>query len=136
MKKIVQITVFVIFAAMLSTGALATNGNTLINVGPVSRAMGGVGIAAPQDAISAVFANPAAMCFGPYCPSTQVDFAKSQAVMRLAAKVEHDDPAGAWKLLKNVAPRLYRDKIENEVTGKDGGPVKVIIEDYREDAEK
>jgi long-chain fatty acid transport protein len=36
--------------------------------------MGGVGIAAPQDAISAVFANPAGMCFGPYCPGTQIDF--------------------------------------------------------------
>jgi long-chain fatty acid transport protein len=37
--------------------------------------MGGVGIAAPQDAISAVFSNPAGMCFGPYCPSSQFDFA-------------------------------------------------------------
>jgi long-chain fatty acid transport protein len=37
--------------------------------------MGGVGIAAPQDAISAVFSNPAGMCFGPYCPTSQFDFA-------------------------------------------------------------
>ena len=37
--------------------------------------MGGVGIAAPQDAISAVFSNPAAMCYGAFCPSNQVDFA-------------------------------------------------------------
>jgi len=36
--------------------------------------MGGTGIAAPQDSISAVFTNPAAMCFGPYCPGSQVDF--------------------------------------------------------------
>jgi long-chain fatty acid transport protein len=35
--------------------------------------MGGVGIAAPQDAISAVFSNPAAMCFGPYCPGSEFD---------------------------------------------------------------
>jgi long-chain fatty acid transport protein len=55
--------------------ALATNGDNLIGVGPISRAMGGVGIAAPQDAISAVFSNPAAMCFGDFCPSSQVDFA-------------------------------------------------------------
>ena len=55
--------------------ALATNGDNLIGVGPISRAMGGVGIASPQDAISAVFSNPAAMCFGAFCPSNQVDFA-------------------------------------------------------------
>jgi long-chain fatty acid transport protein len=37
--------------------------------------MGGGGVAAPQDAISAVFANPAAACFGPFCPGSSVDFA-------------------------------------------------------------
>jgi long-chain fatty acid transport protein len=37
--------------------------------------MGGGGVASPQDAISAIFANPAAMCFGPFCPGSSVDFA-------------------------------------------------------------
>ncbi len=60
-----------------STTALATNGDNLIGIGPISRAMGGAGIAAPQDAISAVFANPAAMCFGPYCPSSELNFSGS-----------------------------------------------------------
>ncbi|UCF94247.1 MAG: outer membrane protein transport protein [Desulfobacterales bacterium] len=59
----------------------------MINVGPISRSMGGVGIAAPQDAISAVFANPAAMCFGPYCPSTEVDFAGTLFMPDVSAKV-------------------------------------------------
>ena len=54
--------------------AFATNGDNLIGIGPISRAMGGVGVAAPQDAISAVFANPAAMCFGPYCPGAEATF--------------------------------------------------------------
>lgn len=62
-------------AVMLPVSAMATNGDNLIGVGPISRAMGGVGIASPQDAISAVFSNPAAMCFGAFCPSNQVDFA-------------------------------------------------------------
>ncbi|MBI5640546.1 MAG: outer membrane protein transport protein [Nitrospirae bacterium] len=53
----------------------ATNGDNLIGIGPISRSMGGVGIAAPQDAISAVFSNPAAMCFGPFCPGSGFDFA-------------------------------------------------------------
>ncbi|MBT3296311.1 MAG: hypothetical protein HN919_08810 [Verrucomicrobia bacterium] len=41
--------------------ALATNGDNLMGVGPVSRGMGGVGIAAPQDSITAIFNNPAAL---------------------------------------------------------------------------
>jgi long-chain fatty acid transport protein len=61
---------------ILSAGiSAATNGDNLISIGPISRAMGGVGVAAPQDAISAVFSNPAAMCFGPYCPGSEVNVA-------------------------------------------------------------
>ena len=55
--------------------AMATNGTSLIGIGPISRAMGGAGVAAPQDAVSAIFANPAAACFSPYCPGSSVDFA-------------------------------------------------------------
>lgn len=67
---------FVIVLGLLATAGLVstTNGDNLIAVGPVARAMGGVGVAAPQDAISAVFVNPAAMCFGPYCPSSEMNF--------------------------------------------------------------
>ena len=54
--------------------ALATNGTNLIGIGPYSRSMGGVGIAQPQDAVGAVFSNPAAMCFSGYCPSSEVEF--------------------------------------------------------------
>ena len=42
-------------ALLVPAAALATNGDNIIGVGPISRAMGGVGIAHPQDAISAVF---------------------------------------------------------------------------------
>ena len=59
----------------LATPAFATNGDNLIGIGPISRALGGTGIAAPQDAISAVFANPAAMCISPSCASPQADIA-------------------------------------------------------------
>ncbi len=40
---------------------LATNGDNLMGVGPVSRAMGGVGIAMPQDSVTAIFQNAAAL---------------------------------------------------------------------------
>jgi len=73
MKKI--LTVFLSAVLLLSLAGLsfATNGDNLISIGPISRAMGGVGVAAPQDAISAVFSNPAAMCFGPYCPGSEMN---------------------------------------------------------------
>ncbi len=73
-KTIAIITVFAL-AFTVAPAALATNGTNLIGIGPISRAMGGGGVAAPQDAISAIFANPAAMCFGPFCPGSSVDFA-------------------------------------------------------------
>ena len=61
--------------AMLTATGLATNGDNLIGIGPNARAMGGVGIAIPQDAISAVFANPSAMCFTPGCAYSEINFA-------------------------------------------------------------
>jgi long-chain fatty acid transport protein len=48
-------------ALAITAPAWATNGTNLIGIGPVSRGMGGTGVAAPQDAISAIFANPAGM---------------------------------------------------------------------------
>ena len=75
MRKLLAVLIVLTLIATLSPAAFATNGTLLIGVGPISRSMGGVGVAAPQDAIGAVFANPAAMCFGPYCPSSQFDFA-------------------------------------------------------------
>ena len=74
MKKLFFVTISLVFLLNMGGIANATNGDNLIGIGPIARGMGGVGIAAPQDSISAVFANPAAMCFGPYCPGSQVDF--------------------------------------------------------------
>src|SRR6266581_9061655 len=65
----------VAFAFATAATALATNGDDLIAIGPNARALGGTGIATPQDAISAVFANPAAMCFTPGCAYSEVNFA-------------------------------------------------------------
>jgi long-chain fatty acid transport protein len=75
MEKLSKILIMVSLVMMLASTASATNGDNLIAIGPIARAMGGVGIAAPQDAIGAVFSNPAAMCFGPYCPSSEFNFA-------------------------------------------------------------
>ena len=87
MKLFCKIVMALFLTALLSTQVMATNGTNLIGVGPISRAMGGVGIAAPQDAISAVFPNPAAMCFGPFCPSSEVDFAGTLFMPDVSASV-------------------------------------------------
>ena len=60
---------------LATTASHATNGDLFIGIGPVSRSMGGTGVAAPQDAVSAVFSNPAAMCLSPVCSQPQVDAA-------------------------------------------------------------
>lgn len=78
-----------IILLMFSPTVLATNGDNLIGVGPISRSMGGVGIAYPLDAISAVFANPAAMCFGPYCRVSEFNFAGTFFMPEIDAKITH-----------------------------------------------
>ena len=83
----------VMFLALLGgcPGAFATNGDNLIGIGPIARSMGGVGIAAPQDAISAVFANPASMCTGPFCPSSTFDFAGTIFMPHVKAAVKGEE---------------------------------------------
>jgi len=89
----------IVFAALILTTApaMATNGDNLIGVGPISRSMGGVGIAAPQDSISAVFSNPAAMCFGAFCPSSHVDFAGTLFMPDVKAEVSGPNVGGTNK---------------------------------------
>jgi long-chain fatty acid transport protein len=43
----------------------ATNGDTLEGIGAVSEALGGTGVAAPQDSLTAVVNNPAGLSFTP-----------------------------------------------------------------------
>jgi long-chain fatty acid transport protein len=91
MRKFYLLMAILACSLMLAPAAMATNGTNLIAIGPISRAMGGTGIAAPQDAISAVFSNPAAMCFGPYCPSTEVNFAGTLFMPKVDAKITTAD---------------------------------------------
>ena len=88
MKKLITVLALLCCVVMMSPPAFATNGNNLIGVGPISRSMGGVGIASPQDPISAVFANPAAMCFAPYCPSSEFNFAGTAFAPKVDASVK------------------------------------------------
>src|SRR5579859_8273520 len=74
--------------ALLTSTALATNGDNMMAIGPNARAMGGVGVASPQDAISAVFANPAAMCFTPGCAYSEVNFAGTLFLPHPSARLD------------------------------------------------
>ena len=87
-KRFVFIMVVLATVMTFHSTAIATNGDNLIGIGPISRAMGGVGVAAPQDAISAIFANPAAMCFGPYCPGSEATFAGTYFDPKVESKID------------------------------------------------
>ena len=87
MKRVLLIILAMFLVLSFAGISSATNGDNLIAIGPISRAMGGVGIAAPQDAISAVFSNPAAMCFGPFCPGTEVNFGGTVFMPRIDSRV-------------------------------------------------
>ncbi|MCB1069191.1 MAG: outer membrane protein transport protein [Verrucomicrobia bacterium] len=65
------------FAGLLASQSWATNGDNLIGIGPVDRALGGTGIAAPQDSLTAIFGNPAGMSFCPCGEGSEAIFAGS-----------------------------------------------------------
>ncbi len=104
MKKFLTTAIFFCTTMFLPLFVHATNGDNLIGVGPISRAMGGVGIAAPQDAISATFSNPAAMNVGPYCPKSQFDFSATLFAPRIDAKVTIGD---GTPLSANADKKVY-----------------------------
>ena len=58
----------------------------MIGIGPNSRALGGTGIASAQDAVSAVFSNPAAMCLSESCSQPQVDVSFTTFMPKTSAK--------------------------------------------------
>ncbi|MGD7653482.1 MAG: OmpP1/FadL family transporter [Verrucomicrobiales bacterium] len=70
-----QISAVALGLGLCTTAGHATNGDMFIGIGPVSRSMGGTGVASPQDAVSAVFSNPAAMCLSDVCSQPQLDAA-------------------------------------------------------------
>ena len=94
-KQVIFIATLITTLLALAPLAMATNGSNLIGVGPMSRSMGGVGVAAPQDAISAIFANPAAICFGPFCPGAQADFSGTYFNPTVKGKATFTDNTGA-----------------------------------------
>lgn len=97
MRKLAVSIVMALAVAAFAVPAFATNGDNIIGVGTISRSMGGVGAAAPQDAITAVFGNPAAMCYIP-CETSEVDFAATIFAPHVSATVKTTGSGGPGSL--------------------------------------
>ena len=104
MKKLFKVMAMLSLTMMLVPSAFATNGINLIAVGPIARSMGGVGVAQPMDAISAVFANPAAMCFSEYCPGSEFNFAATLFMPKIDAKVTNSQGTFSADAEDNIYP--------------------------------
>lgn len=103
-KRFLKHIFILIMALAVTTPAWATNGTNLIGVGPTSRAMGGAGVAAPQDALSAIFDNPAGMCFGAYCPGSEFVFGATMFSPKVKSTVKN--PAGTASAESQMKPSV------------------------------
>jgi len=79
---------FTLLALVAVSGARAsTNGDNLLGVGATARALGGVGTAAPQDALGAISGNPAALSFLATELPSEFDVSLTFFVPHVAARV-------------------------------------------------
>ena len=88
MKKVALLTALIGLLTLFATPAAATNGITLFGIGPVSRSMGGVGIASANDVTNAVFANPAVFCTGLFYPGSELNLSATFFMPRVDANIE------------------------------------------------
>jgi len=84
MKRRLVWMVALMWGLVAAAPAWATNGVNLIGVGPTSRAMGGTGVAAPQDTTAALSSNPAAIAA---LKGTQFDLAATYFIPDQRAEV-------------------------------------------------
>jgi long-chain fatty acid transport protein len=102
MKKASLTSVLIVLLIFFAIRAEATNGVNLIGFGPVSRSMGGTGIAASNDVTNAVFANPAVICFGPFCPGSELNLSATFFMPKVEASVETGGKRFSGKSTENV----------------------------------
>lgn len=79
----------------------------MIGIGPNARALGGTGLAAPQDAVSAVFSNPAAMCLSESCSQPQADFSLTTFMPKTSARFTMPTPGGPMTVKGDSDSDLY-----------------------------
>jgi long-chain fatty acid transport protein len=88
MKTLTKILAVAFALAVVST-SFALNADELIAIGPNARAMGGTGIATSQDVITALFANPAGMCFTPGSAYLEVNFASTLLIPTITGEIDN-----------------------------------------------
>jgi len=93
LPKIGSFSLVVLMLLFTAGPALAVNGADLFGFGAISRSMGGVGVAAPQDAASIAY-NPASQNFAHYSKGTQFDASGSFINPRAEAAITTEVPAG------------------------------------------
>ncbi len=76
-----------ISALLTPAAAQAENGARLFGFGTVSRSMGGVGVAAPQEAIGALTSNPASLSFRPRAAEPELSIAGTLALAKTEGEV-------------------------------------------------
>ena len=92
MSRRVAKNVGVVFSILVAQTTFATNGDSLEGVGAVSEALGGTGVAAPQDGLSALVNNPAALSFTPNAAKKEV--AAGATFFQPAVNAKISTPAG------------------------------------------
>jgi long-chain fatty acid transport protein len=60
-STIIRCALLALFLTLVSSAHASTNGDNLLGEGSASRTLGGTGVAAPQDAVGAISANPATL---------------------------------------------------------------------------
>jgi len=95
----------IILMSLVAGSAYATNGDNLLGVGGVSRAMGGTGVTAPQDTISASYFNPAAIESNKAATKSEFDFAATLFSPTIDGTIEID---GAGPLAGTHSARAHR----------------------------
>ncbi len=74
MKKIQILVVIAELLYLSAPFSFATNGDIMEGIGAVSEALGGTGVAAPQDSLTALVNNPAGLAFTPASSQTEISF--------------------------------------------------------------
>lgn len=82
--------------------AEATNGVNLIGIGALARSVGGVSIAAPQEEISAVFSNPAAMCVRNRCEGSGLEVGSTFFMPKVETKIKINNSTFSAKSKSSV----------------------------------
>lgn len=116
MKRIRWTGVLAVLA--LAQAAFATNGDSLEGIGAVSESLGGTGIAAPQDGLTAIVNNPAGLAFTPGADDSETTVGLTLFQPKVAATIttpggtlsgDSDDPLSLIPYLSYSQP--VNDKV-------------------------